>query len=136
MTATHRLLLLSLVTLILALGLPLAALAQEEGAEPPPEQQQPVGLLGHPFSLMLIIILIFWFVVLVPQRKQQKKHREQVSALKSGDRVLTSGGIYGTVRRRNDAENRITVEIAKGIQVEVAKSAISSIIPKEDSSGS
>lgn len=137
MTATHRLLLpsLAILSLVFIVGLPAIGMAQEgepQGDAPPP----PGGLLGSPFTLMLIIIGIFWFVVLMPQRKQQKKHQQRVSELKSGDRVLTSGGIFGTVRRRNDAENRITVEIAKGVQVEVAKSAISSIMGKEESSGS
>lgn len=131
----HRKLLLSACALVLLLNFAALALGQEESGEQTPPQP-PAGLLGSPFALMLIIILIFWFVVLMPQRKQQKKHQERVNQLKSGDRVLTSGGIFGTVRRRNDAENRITVEIAKGIQVEVAKSAISSVIPKEESGGS
>jgi preprotein translocase subunit YajC len=89
----------------------------------------------NPIFMMVIILAIFWFIVIMPQRKQQKKHQEQVGQLKSGDKVLTSGGIYGTVRRHKPDDTRIMVEIAKDVRVEVAKSAISSIIrpdePKE-----
>lgn len=106
----------------------LSGFAQEPEPAGEPAAPGPGGLLASPFTMMLLIIAIFWFVVLMPQRKQQKRHQARVNALKSGDRVLTSGGIYGTVRRRNDQENRITLEIAKGIQVEVAKNAISSIV--------
>lgn len=133
-TAILKSVLASAAVLLVIAGLAVPGLAQEEGGDAQPSP--PGGLLGSPFALMLIIILIFWVVVLLPQRKQQKRHQQRVSQLKSGDRVLTSGGIFGTVRRRNDDQNRITLEIAKNVQVEVAKSAISSIVDKEEAAGS
>lgn len=104
--------------------------------DPPPEGEKtgegqgPSGF--NPIVMMVVILAIFWFIVIMPQRKQQKKHQEQVGQLRSGDKVLTSGGIYGTVRRHKPEENRVTVEIAKDVKVEVAKSAISSIVPKDE----
>jgi preprotein translocase subunit YajC len=111
------------------------AVAQEPGGEGEGtgEEQAPPSLFGgNPIFMMLIILAIFWFIVIMPQRKQQKKHQEQVGQLKAGDKVLTSGGIYGTVRRHKPEENRLTVEIAKDVRVEVAKSAISSVVPKDE----
>jgi len=47
--------------------------------------------------LFIAIMVIFWVVMIVPQRKQQQKHKERVAGLKKGDRVITTGGLYGTV---------------------------------------
>jgi preprotein translocase subunit YajC len=129
-----------LIVSILALAavclLSTLAIAQgpgDEGGGNGEEQAPPGGLFGgNPIFMMLIILAIFWFIVIMPQRKQQKKHQEQVSQLKSGDKVLTSGGIYGTVRRHKPDDTKLTVEIAKDVRVEVAKSSITSVVPKDE----
>jgi len=129
-------LIVSILLLAVVCLVPALAHAQDTGGEgqtPGKEEGPAPGLFGgNPIFMMLIILAIFWFIVIMPQRKQQKKHQEQVSQLKSGDRVLTSGGIYGTIRRHKPEENRLTIEIAKDVRVEVARSAISSVIPKDE----
>lgn len=103
--------------------------AGTESGGPPPKR--PSGLLGNPLYMMFLVIIVFWALILWPQRKKQKKHQRMVSTLQAGDRVVTSGGIHGVVRGRNDDQNKVTVEIAKGIRVEVAKGNITAVLEKD-----
>ena len=78
---------------------------------------------------ILAIVLIFYFLVIAPANKQRRKTAEMLSSLKKGDRVLTSGGIYGTVQ---GVENDVVhLRIAENVKVRVARSAIASIVTGE-----
>ena len=72
-----------------------------------------------PFALVLAI---FYFVILQPTRNRQKKVAEYLAALKEGDKVVTSGGIYGSIAKiREDA---ISLQIAPNVRVDIARAAI------------
>ena len=77
----------------------------------------------------LLIFVIFYLLVFRPHSKRQKQMAQMIAALKQGDRVLTSGGIYGTVVGIKD-ENTAVIKIADQVKVEIAKSAISSVVKK------
>jgi preprotein translocase subunit YajC len=81
------------------------------------------------FLPILAIGAVFYFLVIAPANKQRKKTQEMLSALKKGDRVLTSGGIYGTVQGV-EAEV-VYLKIAENVKVKVARSAITSIVTGE-----
>jgi len=72
-----------------------------------------------PFALML---LIFYVIVLMPMRKRQKKVQEFQSSLKVGDKVITTGGIFGQVTRVGDAS--VQVQIADRVRIEISRAAI------------
>ena len=72
-----------------------------------------------PFAMMLGI---FYLLVLMPTKKRQKKVQEFQAALKVGDRVITTGGIYGQVTRLG--ENSVQLQIADKVRIEVAKAAV------------
>ncbi|MBK8595762.1 MAG: preprotein translocase subunit YajC [Holophagales bacterium] len=74
----------------------------------------------------LLIFVVFYFVLLAPMRKQQKKTKEMLAQLKKGDRVMTSGGIYGTVAQVED--QIVWVKLADTLKVKMAKSAITSVV--------
>ena len=74
----------------------------------------------------LLIFVVFYFVLLAPMRKQQKKTKEMLSQLKKGDRVLTSGGIYGTVSQVEDQV--VWVKISDTTKVKMAKSAVTGVV--------
>jgi preprotein translocase subunit YajC len=84
------------------------------------------GIIGVMMP-MIIVFAIFYLLVIRPQQKRQRqtqKDRElMLSSLKSGDRVITTGGIYGTVVAAR--ENTVTLRIAEKVSVEVLRSAIS-----------
>jgi preprotein translocase subunit YajC len=72
-----------------------------------------------PFAL---IIAIFYFLMVLPNNRRQKKVEEFLAALKVGDRVVTTGGIYGSVTKVN--EHSVQLQVANNVRVEVAKSAV------------
>lgn len=74
-----------------------------------------------PFALML---LIFYVLVLMPMRKRQKKVADFQSSLKVGDKVITTGGIYGEVTRVDDQTQTVQVQIADRIRITVARASI------------
>jgi preprotein translocase subunit YajC len=92
---------------------PLVAL----GAPPDPNQPFWVSLL--PFAM---ILGIFYFVILLPMRRRQKKVQSFQEALKPGDRVITTSGIYGTVTKVN--ETSVQLQIAEKVRIEVSKAAV------------
>lgn len=87
-------------------------------AQPGP-QQPSIWVQLFPFALML---LIFYLLVLMPMRKRQKKVRDFQAAIKVGDRVITTSGIYGQVTKLNDAS--VQLQIADKVRIEVSRAAI------------
>ena len=80
------------------------------------------GQSGLPMLIMMVAIFaIKWWFMIRPQQKKQKKIREFQNALKEGDKVVTGGGVYGTVKRVNAQENTIDIEVARGVVITVAK---------------
>ena len=80
------------------------------------------GQSGLPMLIMMVAIFaIMWLFMIRPQQKKQKKIREFQNALKEGDKVVTGGGVYGTVKRVNAQENTIYIEVARGVVITVAK---------------
>jgi preprotein translocase subunit YajC len=73
--------------------------------------------------------LVFYFIVIAPANKQRKKTQEMLSSLKKGDRVLTTGGIYGTIQGV-EAEV-VYLKIAENVKVKVARSAVSGVLTGE-----
>lgn len=74
------------------------------------------------FAPFVLIIIVFYFFMIRPQMKRQKELRKYREALKKGDKVITTGGIYGKVAEVK--EQFVTVEIADGVKVKMDKSAI------------
>ena len=72
------------------------------------------------FIPLILIFVIFYFFLIRPQQKKVKEHKAMVEGLKRGDKVITSGGITGTVERIIDNE-KVEVEIAENIKVEIVK---------------
>ena len=73
------------------------------------------------FIPLILIFVIFYFFLIRPQQKKVKEHKAMVEGLKRGDKIITSGGITGTVERLID-NDKVEVEIAENIKVEVVKS--------------
>lgn len=80
-------------------------------------------------SLMpfLLVLGIFYFLLIRPQQRRVKQHQEMVGGLKKGDRVITGGGIIGTITKV-DADDTVQVQIAEGVAVHVARTTIISTV--------
>lgn len=81
------------------------------------------------FLPIIAIGLIFYFLVIAPANKQRKKTQEMLAALKKGDVVLITGGIYGTIQ--GVEPEVVYVKIAENVKVKVARSAISGVVSGE-----
>ena len=77
------------------------------------------------------IFLVFYFLVIAPASKQRKKTQEMLGLLKKGDRVATSGGIYGTIQ--GVEADVVYLKIAENVKVKVARSAITGVLSGEAS---
>ena len=73
------------------------------------------------FIPLILIFVIFYFFLIRPQQKKVKEHKAMVESLKRGDKVVTSGGITGTVERLID-NDKVEVAIAENVKVEIVKS--------------
>ncbi len=88
-------------------------------APAPPEANPIVSLLP-----MIAIFAIFYFLLIAPMRRRQKKTQAMLSALKKGDAVVTTGGIYGRIAAIDESTNTLVVQIADNVKVKVARSAV------------
>lgn len=80
------------------------------------------------FLPLILIFGVFYFLLIRPQQKAQGELKKQISAIKRGDKVVTAGGIVGTVARVLDDSNEIDVDIAPNVRVSVVRSTISSVL--------
>lgn len=80
---------------------------------------------ANPLGMLLsfgVVIGIFYFIVLLPMKRKQKKVQEFLSTLKVNDRVVTTGGIYGTITKVN--EKSVQLQVADKVRIEIARAAI------------
>ena len=91
-----------------------------------------LGGAGDSFGMfvpLILIFVVFYFLMIRPQQKKQKSHREMIGALRRGDRIVTNGGLIGSISRvAND--NELIVEVASGVKVRVLRSMIAELLSK------
>jgi preprotein translocase subunit YajC len=88
------------------------------------------GGFGGMLILLLPMIAIMYFLVFLPQQRQRKKMQEMHSALKNGDKVITTAGIYGTINGLDG--DTIILKIADNVKIRVARAAVAHVEASED----
>ncbi len=88
------------------------------------------GILG--FLPFILIFVVIYFLMLRPQMKQQKEHRKLLENLKKGDKVITSGGIHGTIAGFKDKNSIVLLMVEKNVKLSVNKSAISGLTSNKE----
>ena len=83
------------------------------------------------FLPLVLIFVVFYFLLIRPQQKKMKAHKEMLGQLRRGDRVVTAGGILGTVNKLI-SDTEVSVEIAEGVRVRVLRSTITDILSKTE----
>ena len=91
------------------------------------QTQQPSGIIS--LLPIVFILAIFYLIVFLPARRRQKKLQEMIDNLKTGDKIVTTGGIYGTVVGLKD--DRIQVRIAENVKVEMSRNAVTALQARE-----
>lgn len=84
------------------------------------------------FVPMVLIFAVFYFLMVRPHSKKIKEHQVLVNNLKSGNEVITNGGIIGMVTDVLEKENQVEVEIAQGVRVKILKSYVADLVKKDD----
>lgn len=85
------------------------------------QQAQQQGSAWPMIIMMVAVFAIMWLFMIRPQQKKQKEIRKFQNSLEEGDRVVTGGGVFGTVKRINLTDNTIDIEIARGVTITVDK---------------
>ena len=80
---------------------------------------------------IILVMIIFYFLLIRPQQKRAKQHKEMLSALKRGDKIITNGGLTGTIIKAVDDSETIEVEIAKDVKVNVVRTMIADVRSKD-----
>jgi len=101
-----------------------------------PAYAQAADAAGSPGMLqsmlpLLLIFVVFYFLLIRPQQKKMKMHKEMLNTIRRGDRVVTGGGILGTVTKVI-SDNELQVEIADGVKVRVERSMVSGVVAKTE----
>jgi preprotein translocase subunit YajC len=110
------------------IGAALSLLVQ--GAEEPAAREPSSGLGGSFLVPMLVIFGIFYFVLIMPERRKQKQRQALLGGLKKGDRVMTSGGIYGSVAQIQ--EDVVTLQVADGVRMRFNRVAVQNILSTDE----
>src|SRR5437588_5786288 len=97
-------------------------LGQAQTAAP---AQNPAGGIGF-FVPFIFIFIIMYFVMFRPQKKRQEQQQRLISSLKTGDRVVTNGGIHSLIS--NVKETTVIVKVADNVKIEMEKSAITTVL--------
>jgi preprotein translocase subunit YajC len=88
------------------------------------------GLLGSPLIMMVIVMGIFYVMLFLPQQRQRKKTQAMLAALKNGDKVVTTSGIYGTVNGMDG--DTVILKIADQVKIRILRSAIAQVEATEN----
>jgi len=95
----------------------------------PPEGGGGTGALLIQIMPIALIFLVFWFMIIRPQKRQQEQRKAMLEALKRGDKVITNGGLYATVRDvKGDV---VTATIGDNVKVEISRQAVATILTGE-----
>lgn len=86
------------------------------------------------FLPLILIFVVFYFLLIRPQQKKMKQHREMLDAVRRGDKIITGGGIIGTVTKV-DNDTELTVEIAKDVKIKVQRATISAVVNRTEPVG-
>lgn len=100
------------------------ALIQEGGTQAP-AQTGAGSFLNSPLVPLLLCIPVFWFLMIRPEQKARKARLAMLAAVKKGDKVMTSGGLYGQVVQVQD--DVMTLQVAEGVRMRFARSAIQTV---------
>ena len=110
----------------MALLLQILPLAQQAG-----EWQRSLGK-ATPFVWLIAFAVIFYFLLIRPQRQQQKRHQAMLEALRPGDKIVTQGGLVGTITRTDEGPNALRIKLAPGVEVTVMRSHVAARFGEED----
>ena len=82
------------------------------------------------FGFIALLFIMMYLLLIRPQKKKQKEHEQLISSLKKGDKVVTSGGMFGTIFAIDDEHNKVVLKISENVKLEFLKSSIAARVEK------
>lgn len=108
-----------------------SALAGEAG-----QTAQGAGGAGpNPMNLVVMVgmmVILFYFIIARPQKREQQRQDQMRDSVKKGDRVVTIGGLHGTVAGVDTTNNTVSIQVDRNVKLDYSRSAIATVIRKED----
>lgn len=104
------------------------ALAAQTAGQQQPQAPQ-IGSLLFP---IVIIVFLFYFIIMRPQKREQQRQQQLRDSVKKGDKVVSIGGIHGTVVSVDKEKSIVTVQVDKTCKIDFSKAAISTVITKDE----
>ncbi len=112
---------------------PIFALSTIFAQQLPIAQTQPAApSLFSSLMPFLLIIVVMYFFMIRPQQKRQKAHRMLIENLKTGDDIVTSGGLYGTVAGIDEKKSTLWIKIAENVKIKIDRGSVSRVISEEE----
>jgi preprotein translocase subunit YajC len=99
------------------------------GSTPAGTEANPQGQMLQMVGMFAIMGAMFYFLMIRPQQKQRKQHEAMLNNLKTGDKIITTGGLFGIVS--NVKDKSVMVKIADNVKVEIARSAVTAVVSGE-----
>ena len=90
---------------------------------------RPQGNLLQVLFPFILVFVIFYLLIILPSRKKQRRHQEMVEQLKAGDKIITTGGIFGTVM--GVQKDRIEVKVSSNVKIDITKGAVGTILSEQ-----
>lgn len=87
---------------------------------------RPQGSIVTALLPFVLVFVIFYLLIIMPQRKKQKKHQEMVGQLKPGNKIVTTGGLYGIVM--GVQEDKIELKIASNVKIDITRNSVAAFI--------
>ncbi|MBU8870527.1 MAG: preprotein translocase subunit YajC [Gemmatimonadales bacterium] len=95
----------------------------------PPEGAGGSSALLLQIMPIALIFLVFWFMIIRPQKKTQDQRKTMLGALKRGDKIITNGGLFATIK--DVKSDRVVATIAEGVKVEVSRQSVSAVLAED-----
>jgi preprotein translocase subunit YajC len=83
------------------------------------------------FLPLILIVFVMYFLMIRPQAKRQKQHKAMIQQLQKGEKIVTSGGIIGTVAGIKEKEGLLIVKIADNVKVEISRTSVAQVMKKQ-----
>ena len=88
------------------------------------------AILGNPLFVLLAFFIIMYFLLIRPKQKEQREHQKMLAALERGDRIITTGGIYGLIEQVREKEGILVVKVAEKVKIELSRSAVLRVLER------
>ena len=80
------------------------------------------------FLPLILIFVIMYLLIIRPQQKKQREHQRMLDALKKGDKIVTSGGVYGQIMGIKEREQTLIVKVAENVKIEMSRAAVARVL--------